>query len=77
MKDLIQILKKVKPDIDFVKDKNLSISDIFDSFDMIFLVSLIEEKFKIKTKPKDIVPENFNSIETIYEMINKIKKERK
>lgn len=77
MKDLIQILKKVKPNIDFVKDKNLSISDIFDSFDMIFLVSLIEEKFKIKTKPKDIVPENFNSIETIYEMINKIKKERK
>ena len=77
MKDLIQILKKVKPDIDFVKDKNLSISDIFDSFDMIFLVSLIEEKFKIKTKPKDIVPENFNAIETIYEMINKIKKERK
>ena len=77
MQDLIQILKKVKPDIDFVKDKNLSISDIFDSFDMIFLVSLIEEKFKIKTKPKDIVPENFNSIETIYEMINKIKKERK
>ena len=77
MKDLIQILKKVKPNIDFVKDKNLSISDIFDSFDMIFLVSLIEDKFKIKTKPKDIVPENFNSIETIYEMINKIKKERK
>ena len=39
--------------------------NVLDSFDMITLVALIEEKFGITFDPDDVRPENFLSIHSI------------
>ena len=46
-------------------DTPLIQESVLDSFDMISLIALIEEKFGIAFDPNDVQPENFQSIQTI------------
>lgn len=71
MKKLIEILQSIHPDVDFEKEVSLVEDRILDSFDIVVLISEIENEFGVLIKPKDIVPENFNSIKDIYELIKK------
>lgn len=43
-----------------------------DSFDIVSIVSAINEEFDIEIGAGDIVPENFNSVEAIYNLIRKL-----
>ena len=56
-------------------DENQSLleSGIIDSMGILLLVSFIEEKFKIKIEAEDLIPENFNSLNSITCMISIIK----
>ena len=65
MDDLIEILNSIKPDVDFTKEENLMEDEILDSFDIVTLVSQINDKFDVEIGPKDLVPENFKSAKTI------------
>ena len=65
MEKIIKILKNIKPDID-VTNNNLIDEEILDSFDIVTIVSAVDEEFDIQITARDIVPENFNSVEAIY-----------
>ena len=69
MEDLLRILNEVKPDVDFTKEDDLIESGILDSLSIIQLVTKISDEFDVEITPLDLVPENFKSAETIYEMI--------
>lgn len=69
MEDLLRILNEVKPGVDFTKEKDLIESGILDSLSIIQLVTKISDEFDVEITPLDLVPENFKSAETIYEMI--------
>ena len=75
MEDLIEVLKGVKPEVDFENEKNLIEDELLDSFDIISIVSAIDEEFDVKITAKDIVPENFNSAEALYNLIQKLEEE--
>ena len=75
MDDLIEILNSIKPDVDFTKEENLMEDEILDSFDIVTLVSQINDKFDVEIGPKDLVPENFKSAKTIYDLILKLQDE--
>ena len=75
MEELIEVLKGVKPEVDFENEKNLIEDELLDSFDIISLVSAIDEEFDVKITAKDIVPENFNSAEALYNLIQKLEEE--
>lgn len=72
MDELIKILRDLKPGIEFTKDTKLVEDKIFDSLSMISLISEISNEFDIEISPVDIVPENFATVETLYNMIERL-----
>lgn len=75
MEDLIRILSEIKPGVDFEEEENLMEDEILDSFDIVSLVAKIDEEFDVEITPKDLVPENFKSAKTIYDLITKLQDE--
>ena len=67
-------MKNIKPDID-VTNNNLIDEEILDSFDIVTIVSAVDEEFDIQITARDIVPENFNSVEAIYNLVKKLEEE--
>ena len=74
MEKIIKILKNIKPDID-VTNNNLIDEEILDSFDIVTIVSAVDEEFDIQITARDIEPENFNSVEAIYNLVKKLEEE--
>ena len=70
MQELMEILKKLHPGLDFTKEKALVDDRILDSFAMVALVAEIEDAFDVQIPAVDmVVPENFNSVEAIWKLI--------
>ena len=71
MEELIEILNDIDDSIDYENETGLIDNHILDSFGIITLVSEIEEAFNVSIDAADIVPENFNSVDAIYAMIQR------
>lgn len=71
MDEIMKILKEMRPEFDFSASADYVEDGLLDSFDIIGLVSTIEEKFGILIDGLDIVPENFCSAEAIVDLINR------
>lgn len=74
MELLLELLKEVKSDIDFEKETDLVDEGLLDSLEIVTIIASIEEKFGVEIDPDDIDPDNFQSAEAMWEMIQKIKK---
>lgn len=48
---------------------------ILESFDIVSLVSELSDEFDITIRPKDLVPENFNSVDAIEALVSKLVEE--
>ena len=66
---LLNILTEARPDLDFTVETKLIDDSILDSFDIITIVGEINEEFDININVGDLVPENFNSAEALWELI--------
>lgn len=75
MNELLEILKGLKPGVDFEKETKLIDDGILDSFDLVALVGEINEAFDVEVEFEDMEPENFNSAEKMYEMIVRLQNE--
>ena len=69
MDQLMDILTEVNADVDF---DTLIDDGILDSFDIVSIVGELNDTFDIEITPVDIVPENFNSAEAMWEMIQRL-----
>lgn len=75
MEKLIELLKGVRDDVDFSQCTTLVDEGILDSFDIIEIVNVIDEEYDIKIPATEIVPENFNSAEAIFNMMQRLQEE--
>lgn len=75
MEDLLKVLERVKPGVDFENNTNLIDDEILDSFDIVTLVAALDDEFDVQITAKDIMPENFNSAEAIYNLIQRLEEE--
>jgi len=75
MEELMEILEGMRPDIDFENEKKLVTDRVLESFDIISLVTEISDNFDVKVKPADLVPENFDSVEAMWNMIERLQDE--
>lgn len=75
MEEIIQILKEIRPDVDFVNEKKLIDGKILDSFDIITIVGVFNETFDIAINVEDLVADNFNSVEAMQELIERLQDE--
>ena len=72
MEELLKILEELKPDVDFKSETALIDNAILDSFDIVQLITTLKETFEIDITPADIVPENFNSAEAMWAMVERL-----
>ena len=72
---LLQILKEVRPDVNFEEETKLIDDGILDSFDIIQVVMELNEGFGIGIQVEDLQPKNFNDIEAMMELIIKLQDE--
>lgn len=69
MEKLMEILKEIKPEVDFEYGKKLIDEGILDSIEIVEIISEIEKQFQITIDPEHIDPDNFQSAEAIWSMI--------
>ena len=74
-KELMEILEETRPDIDFENETGLIDKEMLDSFDIISIVSEINDAFDISINVNDLRPENFNSVAAILALITKLQEE--
>lgn len=72
MDKIKKILKEIRPDID-LECKTLANDGVLDSFDIVTLISELIAEFDVEINVEDIVPENFNSVEAIYNLVERLK----
>ncbi len=72
MEKIMEILKELRPDVDFTAEKALIDGNIFSSFDLLNLVEELSDAFDIEIETDDIIPANFNSAEGIYGLIQRV-----
>ncbi len=75
MDKLIAILSGLHPDVDFTKENSLVDDGIIDSLDIVTLVTEISTEFDVVIPPEEIIPENFNCAEALFELIKRIDEE--
>ena len=72
MDRIIEILEEIIPGEDIETCDTLVDDEILDSFAIISLVSALEEEYDITISPAELIPENFNSAESIWEMVERL-----
>ena len=72
MEKIIEILKDIDDSIEWEKEQGLIDRRLLDSFGVISLVSELEDSFMVEIEAGEMVLENFNSVEAIYEMIQRL-----
>lgn len=69
--EIIKILKEIRPEFDFTESENFINEGMLDSFDVLRLVSELDNEFGISIDGTDILPDNFSSVEKIISLLNK------
>ena len=72
---LINILNDLRPDIEFENSRTLIDDGLLDSFDVINLIGELNDAFSIEISVEDILPQNFNSIDKMLSLIERLKAE--
>ena len=73
MDELLELLEDIKPPVDFRTCTGLIDDGYLDSFDILSIVSELNDAFGIEISPVDIVPENFNSAQALWNMVERLK----
>ena len=69
---VIEILESVKKNVDFENETAIIDSGILESFDIIRLVNMLSDEFDVEFTAAELVPENFNSVDAIVEIIEEL-----
>lgn len=75
MEELLEILSDLHPEVDFETCTTLIDDKILDSFDIISIISEVNETFDVVIGAEHIKPENFNSAEALYDLIQMLEEE--
>lgn len=69
---VLKILKAVRQDVDFEKERALIDDTILDSFDIISIVSDLNDAFGIEITADELEPENFNTLDAIIKLVKSL-----
>ena len=68
---ILEILSGLRPEFDFTSSSDFIVDGMLDSFDIVSLVTELEESFNITIDGEDIIPDNFSSVDAIITLIEK------
>lgn len=72
METLLEILNDLDDTVDWENETALIDDRILDSFGVISLISELEDQFEVEIDASEIVPENFNSADAMWKMIQRL-----
>ena len=72
MEALLEILLDLHPEVDFETCTTLVDDKIIDSFDIISIITEVNTEYDVAIPAEEIIPENFNSAQTIFALIEKL-----
>ena len=72
MERLLELLQEIKEDIDFENESALIDDELLDSFDILQLISAIDDEFDVAIPAAMIIPQNFNNVEALWNMIQEL-----
>lgn len=71
MEKLLELLKRVKPGVDWLACTDLVDAGVLDSLDIVAILAEIESAYGVEIDPDDIDPDNFQSAQSIYAMVQR------
>ena len=75
MDEILAILQDLHPDVDFETCDTLIDDGILDSFDIVSIVTEISANFDVSIPAGEIIPENFNSAQALFELVERLSDE--
>lgn len=72
MDKIKEILSDNCPDIELEGDAKFITGGLIDSVDLVAVISDIEDEFGIEISMEEIVPENFDSVDAIWKMVQRL-----
>ena len=70
---IVNILKEIKPTKDLSCETAIVEEGFLDSFELMSLIASLQDTFGVEIDVMDIVPENFNSVDAMAQMIAGLK----
>ena len=71
MKTVLEVLKGIRPEFDFTTSEDFIADGMLDSFDVITLISELDQNYGISIIGADILPENVRNLEAIEKLLHK------
>ena len=65
-------MKGIRPDVDFENETALIDDGILDSFDVVSIISELDDAFGVQVRITELDPENFNSAESIWKLVQEL-----
>lgn len=66
-----RILLEIRPEINFKESEDFLSDGFLDSFDIVMLVTELDKAFQISIEGTEVIPENFQNIESIEKLLQK------
>ncbi len=71
--ELLQLLSTENPEIDFTASDELADDGVLDSLTIVSLIGTLSMEYGIDIPYEEIVPENFNSIDAMAAMVERLR----
>ena len=68
---VLEILQDIRSDIDFENETALIDDDMLESLDIVAIVGEFNEEFDVEISVEDLLPENFNTVDAMVELITR------
>lgn len=75
MEALLNILQDLHPEVDFDACTTLIDDKILDSFDIVTIVAEVDAEYDVAIPAEELIPENFNSAQALYALIERLQDE--
>lgn len=75
MEELLKVLEDVTDEVDFTKEKHLIDDGLLTSFDILQIISALDDAYGISIPASEIVPKNFNSAKAMLALVNRLQQE--
>lgn len=75
MERLLEVLSEIKEDVDFASCTTLVDDGILDSFDILQIIAALNDEYDISIPASEIMPQNFNSAEALYQMVQRLQED--
>ncbi len=71
MKPVLEVLKGIRPEFDFSTSEDFIADGMLDSYDVITLISELDQSYGISIAGTDILPENVRNLAALHQLLQK------